>query len=126
MAMSHEIDPKDVIWDALGDLSTVEVAQNQMLLAVYERPSKTKSGIYLADTTRDEDKFQGKVGLVVKLGPTAFVDTDKWTFDIKPTLGDWVVIRASDGFALSVNTKLCRLANDVDLKLRIQQPDQVW
>lgn len=126
MVMQHEKDPKEVILSALGSLSDIEVAQNQMLLAVYERPGVTKSGIYLADNTRDEDKFQGKVGLVVALGPDAFVDDDKWTFSVRAAVGDWVVIRASDGWALNINGKLCRMAKDADLRLRIQHPDAVW
>ena len=126
MVMFHEKDPKDVILDAIGDLSGIEVAKNQFILAVYERPQMTKSSILLPDSVREEDKFQGKVGLIVKLGPDAFVDDEKWHFTLKGAVGDWIVIRASDGWACTINGKLCRMADDTDLRLRIQHPDQVW
>lgn len=126
MAMWHETDPKECILSALGDLSGFELTKNQVLIGVYERPSKTKSGLHLADITRDEDKFQGKVGMIVKLGPDAFVDDEKWTFSLKLSVGNWVFIRASEGFALTINGKLCRIADDVDVRGRISHPDMVW
>ena len=74
MQMDHSNDRKTGIMKDIGDLSTFELFNNQVLVAVYVRPKKTKSGIYLPDATVDEDKIQGKVGLVVKKGPLAFVD----------------------------------------------------
>ena len=126
MPMQHEKDPKDVILDALGDVSEFGVWHNQVLVAVYERPERTRSGIILADTTRDEDKFQGKVGLVVKLGPQAFVDDDKWTFANKANLHDWVWFRAAESYAVTVNGKLCRVVDDNKIRGDLPHPDMVW
>lgn len=64
MLMDHSIDPKQKIIDEIGDLSEVEIFNNQVLCAVYVRPNKTKGGIMLADQTTAEDRFQGKVGLI--------------------------------------------------------------
>ena len=61
VVMLHEKDPKHEILDRVGDLSGVEVFGGDVLVAIYKRPEKTRSGIILADTTRDEDRFQGKV-----------------------------------------------------------------
>ena len=74
MQMDHSNDRKTGIMKDIGDLSTFELFNNQVLVAVYVRPKKTKSGIYLPDATVDEDKIQGKVGLVIKEGPLAFGD----------------------------------------------------
>ena len=49
MVMQHEVDPKQKLLDELGDISNVEIFNNQLLVAVYIRPKKTKSGIILAD-----------------------------------------------------------------------------
>ena len=80
MTMQHENDPKENIKKDIGDLSTVELFNNQVLVAVYVRPEKTKSGIYLTDKLREEDKFQGKVGPVLKLGASAFDDPNSQWF----------------------------------------------
>ena len=126
MVMLHEEDPKKVILDKLGEVPPGFVWKNLVLVAVYERPEKTRSGIVLTDATRDEDQFQGKVGLVVQLGPQAFVDSDTWVFDEKAELGDWVWFRASDSFPLKVNGKLCRAIRDERIWGRLPAPDLVW
>jgi co-chaperonin GroES (HSP10) len=71
MVMEHEIDPKEKLLTDLGDLSGIEIFNNQVLVAVYIRPNKTKSGIILTDETVNEDRYQGKVGLLVGMGPAA-------------------------------------------------------
>jgi len=126
MAMLHETDPKAVILGKVGRLDGIEVWKNQVLCGVYERPERAKSGLYIADATRDEDKFQGKVGLVLKLGPEAFKDDEKWTFAAKAAVGDWVFFRTSDSRAITVNGKLCRLIDDTDIAGRIDDPDMVY
>lgn len=134
--MEHLVDPKDAILQKVGDISGVEVFGSDILLAVYERPQKTASGIILADQSRSEDKWQGKTHLVLKLGPTAFVDEDGNKFrDIDE--GDWVVVRPSDGQLVTLNTLkvtgvskdntlLCRITPDNAIRMRITHPDQIW
>ena len=127
MTMEHETDPAISLKKEIGDVSNVEVFNNQMLVAVYIRPSKTKSGIILTNQTTDEDKFQSKVGLVVKKGPNAFEDaTGEWFKNVKINEGDWIVFRPSDGWSITVNGVLCRMIEDVNIKGRIDQPDRVW
>ena len=127
MMMSHDEDPKNKLLEDLGDLSEIELFHNQVLLAVYIRPQKTKSGIYLTDKTTDEDRYQSKVGLVLKKGPTAFVDPEgKWFDGITDDVNEWVVFRPSDGWNITVNGVLCRIIEDISVRGRSQTPDMVW
>jgi len=127
MVMTHEVDPKELLKKELGDINDVEIFNTQILCAVYIRPQKTKSGIFLPDSTVAEDRHQSKVGLVVKMGGDAFIDdTGKWFKDAKIELDDWVVFRPSDGWSITVNGVLCRILDDTNVRGRIQQPDQVW
>jgi co-chaperonin GroES (HSP10) len=94
---------------------------------VYIRPEKTKSGIVLPDQHRAEDRFQGKIGLVLKKGPDAFVDAnDHWFKDLNVNVNDWVVFRPSDGWSVTINNVLCRILDDVNVRGRVKHPDQVW
>lgn len=127
MRMQHDVDPKKAIWDDLGDISDIEIFHTQVLVAVYLRPEKTKSGIYMAPQTRDEDKYQGKVGLIIKKGADAFIDPEgKWFKGVKLDVGDWVVFRPSDGWQINVHGRLCRILADTDIRGRLPAPDAVW
>lgn len=127
MRMDHENDPAEEMKKSVGDLSSVEVFNNQVLVAVYIRPKKTKSGIYLTDKTTEEDRYQSKVGLVLKKGPVAFVDnTNNWFSGVDIEEGEWIVFRPSDGWAITVNNVLCRMLDDTAIRGRINTPDLVW
>ena len=121
------MDPAQKIMKNLGDYSGVELFGNQVLVAVYIRPQKTKSGIYITDKMVDEDRFQGKVGLLVVAGPQAFTaSSDEWFENVEVNPGDWLVFRPSDGWSINVNGVLCRIMSDVQVKGRIDGPDRVW
>lgn len=127
MDMDHSVDPKQDLLDRLGDLSEVDLFHNQVLLAIYIRPEKTKSGIILTDKYRDEDKYQSKVGLAVKFGDLAFDDpTDAWFKGVEVKMHDWVVYRPSDGWSININGVDCRVLDDVNARMRIPSPDMVW
>lgn len=129
MAMLHTTDPAYELIDKIGDLSGIVVNGSYVLAVIYQRPAKTKSGIILADVTRDEDKFQGKVALVVKCGPMVGDDRSQEWFggaDKTPQAMEWIVLRPSDGFAVSVNQTECRMVRDTDIKMRVSTPDSVW
>ena len=128
MLMAHESDPRDDLFQKLGNLSSLCVMHNNILVATYIRPTKTKSGIYLTDGTQDEDKYQGKVGLVVKMGPQAFVDDEKTTFKGQSVeVGDWIFFRPSDGWPVTINGVACRmLDNEFLIRGKIGSPDQIY
>lgn len=126
--MLHEVDPKEALLKQIGDsYQKFDIFNTQVLLAVYIRPEKTKGGIMLANKTRDEDRFQSKVGLILKKGPSAFVDDEgKWFNGLTISEGDWLVFRPSDGWNLTINGVLCRMLDDTSTRMRIQHPDDVY
>ena len=135
LQMLHDRDPKEALLEKVGDLSGVEVFGSDVLTAIYRRPEKTKSGIILVDDTRGEDVHQGKVGLILKMGPVAYIDKDGARFrDIKE--GDWIVFRPSDGWRVTLNTLQgnyskedivdCRIVSDGSVKMRVSEPDSIY
>ena len=125
--MLHEVDPKESALKEIGDISEIEVFNNQVLVIIYKRPEKTAKGIYLTDNNRDEDRYQSKVGLIVKLGENAFQDgSGEWFRGITFELGQWVVFKPSDGWAINVRGSDCRMLDDTNVRGRVQHPDMVW
>ena len=124
--MSHEEDPKLKLLDQLGDISDIELFHNQVLLAVYLRPEKTKSGLILTADHLDEDRYQSKVGLLVKQGPLAFEQDGNWFTGMTFQEHDWLIFRPSDGWSITVNGVLCRIFDDISIKGRAPHPDSVY
>ena len=126
MMMMHEKDPAEEIMEQLGDLSGIELFHNQVLLAVYIRPTKTKKGLILTDSHVDEDRYQSKVGLLVKRGSSAFEQDGNWFSGLTFQEGDWLIFRPSDGWSITVNNVLCRIFDDINIKGRVDHPDAVY
>lgn len=126
--MQHKIDPKAEMMAEVGaDLKGLRLFHNQILVGIYERPETTAGGIILPGQTRKEDQYQGKVGLVLAKGPLAFVDDARNEFHGQNVeVGDWIAFRASDGWQLTIGKKLCRMLQDLDIKIQADTPDTVF
>ena len=133
----HDTDPAELIKDRAGNLREIEVFNNQVLVGVYQREaeSKTAGGIILTDKTTDEDKYQSKVGLILKMGPAAFDDKggeSDWFQGQDMTTEQWVFYRPNAGWNVTLISKdprtgkkrelLCRLLEDVNILGRITSP----
>ena len=118
---------KHEIVQDVGDISQVEVMFNYVLVGIYKRGEKTKGGILLTDNYRQEDIYQGKTGLVLKVGPTAFKDDDDTDFAGQNVqVGDWIVLRPGDGWQVKVGNRDCRMVADTSIKLKVPKPDMIY
>lgn len=140
MRTIHREDPKVVIWRDVGDLSKIEIFGQNVLIATYIRPKEMALGesghtLELPDNVVAEDRYQAKVGMLLKLGPRAFVDEppNVLFYDIErnqpgaPKPGDWLVFRPSDNsFSMQIGGHYCRLIPDVFCKMRLETPDEVY
>lgn len=123
-------DPKKEILDRIGNLDGYEIANNELLCAIYMRPEKTAGGIILTANNLKEDIYQGKTLLVLKIGPGCVFK------NLKIKVGDWVVARPSDSWPLDVlafddimeHDKFvpCRMVYDDRIRARISKPNMVW
>lgn len=128
----HETDPKLEILAAVGDaVQCFSMLGSRVLVAIYVRPEKSAGGILRPSSNRDEDKWQGKVGLVVAKGPLAFTesDTHHWG-DAKPNVGDWVMFRVGDTFPFALgpgaDARNLRIVEDVNVHAILSRPDVAW
>jgi|SRR5579863_6588721 co-chaperonin GroES (HSP10) len=126
-------DPKRAILDVLGDIDGLEIFHNLVLVATYIEPEKTAGGIIKPDRALEENRFQGKGALVLKKGPLAFKDDGVTKFagaDID--VGDWVLVRPSDGWEMFLGGKqeqggVCvRVFEDIHIKGRVSDPSMIY
>lgn len=132
MAMVHDKDPRQLIYDKigmkkLGEIPGFHIYGNRVLVGIYERPEKTKSGVFIPDQTRREDEHQGKAALVLMMGHSAFQSDDNFSFgpdDLRP--GDWISLWVTDGRKIVINGQLCRVVRDQDIVMKMPAPDAVF
>lgn len=131
--VEHEHDPKKVLLDRVGPLDASVVQFSRILVAVYQPPvvTKTAGGILLTQGMSEEDVeeylWQGKVGLIVAMGPQAYVDDDNVKFHgTENKVGDWVWFRPSDGIGCEVNEVFCRVLREADIIGKVSHPDAIW
>jgi hypothetical protein len=131
----HNTDPKqEIIDDAAELLSGVKIPPYSVLLVMYERgvgkEKKTAGGIIVPQAqptgTLREDTFQGKVGLVMKVGALAFTEDDTHHWDgFKPAEGDWVAISVGDTYSFDLpGPRRCRIVDDANVRMIV--PDEVF
>ncbi len=123
--VASAVDKKRAIINQVGDLSGVDVMFNMVLVAQYVRSNMAgKLGlIHRTDESLAEDVWQGKVGLVLKLGPNAFVDDNEASFyDQRVEPGDWCVFKVGDAWQLTIGDWPCRLVRDSSIKLKVKDP----
>lgn len=125
--MQHDVDPKKLLMDELnGAQDKIDLFGARVLVATYRRPEKTKGGILLTDKAKDEDIYQGRVGLVVRKGPFAFKDCEGSHFGGKTVeIGQWCYYRPSDGIGIALNGVHCRIIEDVMIDGVVSHPDLV-
>jgi hypothetical protein len=127
--MQHDRDPADVVREAIGDFSGLELYDYQILIGSYIRPERTEAGLIQTDTSLDEDKWQGKVGLILDIGPKAQealeIAADRFPHKRIPKIGDWVFFKTHDGFLLTVNGHECRVLEEKHLRGRVAHPDMI-
>ncbi len=128
LKMVHERDPKEALMEAAGPFAAkLTPIGARVLVATYIRPEKTTSGIILTDKYRQEDEYQGKVGLILKMGPLAFTEDDSHQWGgVVPKVGDWVVMNIGDTRRLTMGDNPCRFIEDVSVQAITTDPDAVY
>jgi len=82
---------------------------------------------YRAETSQDEALWQGKVGLLIAMGPMAFVDTGNIQFGgFKPQIGDWLQWDIHDARQCTLNRVHCRWMQDTQIIARVIDPKLVY
>ena len=125
-------DPKGALWESLGGtVDHVTPKPYELIVGTYIRPEQTKGGIFIPDRTLTEDRFQGKVGLVLKLGEFCFEDDAKAKWgSFKPAVGDWVIYRASDSWEVFLGDgregTSCRFVHESNIVGLTDNPELVF
>jgi len=121
--VAKSANPFDEILKKVGDLSGVTIMYNMVLLASYIKPEKTAGGIIRIGQSQEEDVYQGKTGMVLKLGQEAFQDDGDTQFHgQKVEIGEWAVFKLGDAWKIQVGDWPCLLVRDSAIKMKVAHP----
>lgn len=131
-SLSQHTDPdefKRLVAKTLGDsLDGIQVTGSDVLLVTYIPPEKTTGGIIIPTIHKKEAIFQGKCGLLVKKGPTAFqwdANGYEWKGPVAQT-GDWVMTRFGDGWDVYVKEVSCKVIDSCHVRAIVNDPSIIY
>ena len=107
---------------------TVEELPNpsgwRLLVLPFTPPSKSKGGLIYSQETLDKARIATTCGYVLKMGPLAYVDKEKFK---EPwcKLGDWVSFARYAGSRLPIEGGEVRILNDDEVLATIKNPESV-
>ena len=111
----------------VGDIkSELPVPSGWRLLVLPFTPKeKTKGGIIIAQESLDKARIATNCGYVVKMGPMAYGDKEKFPTGPWCKEGDWVIFARYAGSRLPIEGGEVRLLNDDEVLGTIKDPESV-
>ena len=97
----------------------------RLLVIPYYPKEKTKGGVYIPDATRDRESFATVVAYVVKMGPDAYKDEDKFPTGAYCSEKEWVLMGRYAGNRFKVEGLELRLINDDNIIAKILDPTDI-
>ena len=98
----------------------------RLLVLPYKGRGVTDGGIHLLDSTLDKENLATSVCYVLKVGPLAYQDYEKFGGDEPWCVeGDWVIFGRYAGSRFKIEGGEVRLLNDDEILATINSPDDI-
>ena len=94
----------------------------KILIGVPEISDKTEGGVFMPDGLKASEETASIIGFVMKLGPDAYADTNKFPNGAYCEEGDFVVFRSYSGTRFKIHGKEFRLINDDTVEAVVDDP----
>ena len=105
----------------------------RVLIAPFNPPKKSKGGILLNQKTLDEDAIQTNVGYVLRMGPLAYADKERYPTGPWCEERQWVIFARYAGSRFRLNDEKraafgseVRILNDDEILGTILDPDDIY
>jgi len=97
----------------------------RILVLPYQGTGKTKGGVLLADETVEMHQVATVCGYVLRMGPDAYKDKDKFSEGPWCKEKDWVIFGRYAGSRLKIEGGEIRLLNDDEILAKISNPEDI-
>ena len=97
----------------------------RLLVLPFTPKEKTKGGIIIAQESLEKLRIATNCGYVLKVGPLAYYDKEKFPTGPWCKKGDWVIFARYAGSRLPIEGGEVRLLNDDEVLGKIKDPESV-
>ena len=97
----------------------------RLLVLPFSPREKTKGGILIAQESLDKLRIATNCGYVLKMGPLAYHDKEKFPTGPWCKTGDWVIFARYAGSRLPIEGGEVRILNDDEILGTIKDPEAV-
>ena len=97
----------------------------RILVLPYRGKGKTEKGLYMPDTVVEQAQVSTQVGYVLKVGPLAYKDSEKFPSGAWCEEKDWVMFARYSGSRFNIDGGEVRILNDDEILARINDPEDV-
>jgi co-chaperonin GroES (HSP10) len=97
----------------------------RMLVLPFTPKEKTKGGIIFSQESLDKARIATNCGYVIKMGPLAYGDKEKFPTGPWCKKGDWVIFARYAGSRLPIEGGEVRLLNDDEVLGTVKDPESV-
>jgi co-chaperonin GroES (HSP10) len=97
----------------------------RLLVLPFTPKEKTSGGIIIAQESLDKARIATNCGYVLKMGPLAYMDKEKFQTGPWCKKGDWVIFARYAGSRLPIEGGEIRLLNDDEVLGTIKDPEAV-
>ena len=94
----------------------------RLLIAVPEVSEKTEGGVYMPDQLKKAEETASVIGFVIKVGPEAYSDANKFPSGPWCKEGDFIIFRSYSGTRFKVMNREFRLINDDTVEAVVEDP----
>ena len=124
------VEPQERVLDpSLVDQSLIERMPSptgwRLLILPYRGKGKTEGGLYLPDKVVEDNQISTQVGFVLKMGPMAYKDPEKFPSGPWCAEKDWVMFARYAGSRFKIDGGEVRILNDDEILAKIQEPEDI-
>ena len=103
-------------------LKIPQPAGYKLLIQPLEVKEKTDTGVYMPDSLKSAEQTASVIGFVVKAGPDAYRDKEKFPNGAYCEEGDFVIFRSYSGTRFKIEGQEFRLINDDTVEAVVDDP----
>lgn len=124
------VEPQERVLDpSLADQSLIDRMPSptgwRLLILPYRGKGKTEGGLYLPDKVIEDNQISTQVGFVLKMGPMAYKDPEKFPSGPWCAEKDWVMFARYAGSRFKIDGGEVRILNDDEILAKIQEPEDI-